>query len=107
MPTPRQYESQADRQRAYRERQKQARLDELATKNLPATPAIPTMPGTARWTALQAQARAALEAIQDEMQAYFDDRSETWQEGDRGNTMQEHIEQVSGLLNDMDTLELT
>ena len=102
MPTPRQYQTDADRQRAYRERQKQARLTELAAKNLPAAPPIPSMPGTARWKALQEQARLALQTTLDEMQAYYDERSEAWQEGERAATMQEQIEALTDVLSNLD-----
>lgn len=84
MPTPRRHTDQAARQKAYRERQEAARLAALAAKNLPPAPAIPTMPGEKRWAALTAQARAALETMQREMQDYYDERSETWQEGEKG-----------------------
>ena len=98
MPTPRQYTSNAERQKAYRERQQQARLAEMQRKGLPATPAIPTMPGTARWNALLEQARTSLEACIDEMQTYFDDRSEEWRESEKGEQMQEHIDHLNEVL---------
>jgi hypothetical protein len=106
MPTQRQYQTDADRQKAYRQRQKQARLAELAAKNLPPTPAIPTMPGTARWTALQAQAQAALQAMLDEMRSYYDDRSEQWQETDRAATMQERMDSIESIISDLEGISL-
>lgn len=95
MPTPRQYSNNADRQKAYRERQQNARIAELQAKGLPATPAIPTMPGTARWNALIEQALRAIETCSEEMQTYYDDRSEQWQESDKGQEFQERIDQIA------------
>jgi len=94
MPRPRSYASHAARQAAYRRRQQQARAAELRAKGLPPLPAIPSMPGDARWRQALAHAQLLLSSVLDEMQAYFDDRSETWQEGDRGATFQERIDAV-------------
>jgi len=104
MPTPRQHSSPAERQKAYRARQEAARLAALEAKSLPPAPAIPTMPGEKRWAALNAQARAALEAIQGEMQGYFDARSEAWQEGEKGEAFQERLDRLDALLNEWDDI---
>ena len=106
MPTPRQYDSRAARQKAYRERQKQAAADQLAAKGLPAAAPIPTMPSMTRWKALHDQARAALQAIQDEMQAYYDDRSEQWQESDRAQQFQEILDRVGDAYQAVDDLSV-
>jgi hypothetical protein len=97
MPTPRQHTDQAARQKAYRERQRQARETELAAKGLPALPAIPTMPGRARWTAMLDQARAMLGTMREEMETYHDERSEEWQESERGQEFTANVEAVSEL----------
>jgi hypothetical protein len=94
--------SNAEKQKAYRERQKQARTLELQQKGMPASSPIPTMPAAPRWKALLEAARANMETARDEMQAYFDDRSEEWQEGDRGQAMQERIEQLETALDALD-----
>ena len=106
MPTPRQHQSNADRQKAYRQRQRQARSEEQAAKRLPPLPAIPTLPGMARWKALHAQASAALDTMQAEMQSYYDDRSETWQESERGTAFQEMLDQVEETRSAIDDLTL-
>jgi hypothetical protein len=95
----------AERQAAWRRRQGAARASERAAKGLPGAPVLATMPGTARWQALIEQARAALETARDEMQAYFDDRSETWQDGERGEAMQERLDALDAILSDMDGIE--
>jgi hypothetical protein len=102
MPRPRYTEdrtlTRAEIQKAYRERQKQARAEELKQKGIPASSPIPTIPAAPRWNALLEAARASIETARDEMQSYFDDRSEEWQEGERGQAMQERIEQLETAL---------
>ena len=88
----------AERQRRWQERRKVARLAELAAKGLPPAPLIPTMPSRERWKALQEQARAALQTMQEEMQSYYDDRSDKWQESDKASEFQERIDQVETAL---------
>ncbi len=100
MPTPQIYANPAEKQKAYRARQEAARRQLLQAKNLPPAPAIPTIPGEARWQALNAHAIAALQTIQSEMQAYYDDRSETWQESDKGEEFQERIDALSDRLDE-------
>lgn len=104
MPQPRQHPDNAERQRAYRARQAAARRDELLAKGLPPAPPIPTLPSRARWLALQAQARLALSAARDEMQAYHDDRSPAWQAGERAAALLEHLDALAQLLDDLDAL---
>jgi broad specificity phosphatase PhoE len=69
-------------------------MQEQEAKGLPPAPAIPTMPSMARWKAPHEQARAALDTMQEEMQGYFDDRSEAWQEGEKGEAFQEILDRV-------------
>jgi hypothetical protein len=94
MPQPRIYPSAAARQAAFRQRAQQARLEELAAKGLPALPRVTSLPGTARWRALLEQAQTLLETAATEMQDYWDDRSEVWQEGDRAEQMAENIDAI-------------
>jgi len=56
------------------------------------------MPGTARWTAAIGKARSLLDIVQTEMQSYYDDRSQVWQEGERGEIFQERIASVESVL---------
>jgi hypothetical protein len=104
MPTPRQHPDHAARQRAYRARQAQARRDELQTKGLPPSPPIATLPSRARWLALLAQARLALESVRDEVQAYYEDRSERWKEGDRAAVLTDHLDALEQVLGDLTDL---
>ena len=101
MPTPKQYPSAADRQRAYRQRQAQARQD-APLRGLPAAPAIATMPGEARWRALHQQALTALTLLHTEMQAYAEARSDAWHESERGDLFSARLEALESVLNDLD-----
>lgn len=94
MPTPRQYPTAAARQAAYRARQAEARRQEQVTNGLPALPALATLPGTARWEALLRQAHLLLQTVQEEMQEYHDQRSERWQEAERGESFRERLEAI-------------
>jgi hypothetical protein len=92
MPTPKQYPSPAARQAAYRQRQAEARRQELQRRGLPPLPGVSTIPGYARWEALSAQALLLLRTIQEEMEQYYEARSCAWQETERGETFLERIE---------------
>ena len=104
MPQQRRHEDNAAKQRAYRARQAQARCAEQHAKGLPPAPPLPTLPSSARWQALLTQARLALETAHDEMQAYYDERSEAWQQGERAATLVEQIDQLEAVLNDLEAL---
>lgn len=106
MAPPRRYADHAARQRAYRARQEQARQEDLQAKGLPPLPALPTVPGRARWQALLRRAEQAVALARDEMQAYYDGRSDTWQEGERAAALAEQIEQLSAVLDDLAALEV-
>jgi hypothetical protein len=102
MPQPRQHADAAAKQRAYRARQAQARHDEMQAKGLPLAPPLPTLPSRTRWQALLAQARLSLETARDEMQTYFDERSETWQQGERAAALQDHIDSLGQALDELE-----
>lgn len=106
MPQPKTHASNANRQAAYRSRCKRARQIEKAAKGLPALPAIPTMPGWPRWNASLNAASELLSCIISEMQEYFNDRSETWQESGRGAGHQEKIDAFQTVLDSLDELTM-
>jgi hypothetical protein len=104
MPTPRKHSSAAEKQRAYRQRQEHAHRELLAAKGLPPLPVIPTMPGERRWAAMLEQTKATLRTMLDEMQAYQDERSEEWQESDRGEALRERIAALEAIADEADAL---
>ena len=97
----REYPDNAAKQRAYRARQTQARRADQQAKGLPPAPALPTLPSRARWQALLAQARLFLETARDEIQAYYDDRSETWQQGERAALLQDQLDSLGQTIDDL------
>jgi protein involved in temperature-dependent protein secretion len=104
MPQPKLHACAAARQAAYRQRCEQARQAALAAKGLPSLPVLATIPGGARW---KASLRSAQELIADtlgEMQDYFDERSESWQESSRGEEHQERIASVEAVLEALEEL---
>ena len=100
----RKYESNAQRQAAYRLRMQHARNEQLSARSLPPLPAIPAMPGNARWRDSLRQAHWLMETTASEMQAYSDERSEEWQEGDKGELFTNRTESLHDLLEDLDEL---
>ena len=104
MPTPRRHANHAARQAAYRERQAEARSNEWASKGMPSLPALATVPGHPRWQALIRQASLLLETVQEEMQPYYDHRTETWQESERGADFLERLEALQEVQSAVDDL---
>jgi hypothetical protein len=105
MPRPRQYDTRAAQQAAYRNRQRCSQQELLARKGLPALPAIPTMPGHARWRAMIEQAHLLLSEATQEMQTYHDDRSELWQDSPQAAALLdklEHLQETMAQLEDLD-----
>jgi hypothetical protein len=94
MPTPKQHENSAARQKAYRLRREACRIADLSAKNIPAHAPIPTIPSQARWQALIQLAFETLQTVQKEMENYRDDRSEEWQESEKADLFQERIDRV-------------
>ena len=94
MPTPRRHTHQAARQAAYRQRLAEARRKEQEAKGLPPLPAVASLPGHRRWQALVRPADLLLHTVQEEMQDYFHERSEAWQQGERGEAFLESLQAV-------------
>jgi hypothetical protein len=94
MPQPRIHSSHAKRQAAYHKRREEARQRQLEEKGIPALSALPTVPGNARWKLCVANATQLLNMVANEMEAYFGDRSEMWQESEKADAFQERLDAV-------------
>jgi hypothetical protein len=105
MPQVRKYTSNARRQAAYRRRRKQIQSGVLVPTDLPAAPKLTSMPATERWRKGIAQAHGLLVLVQQEMQDYYDERSEKWQEGEKGDAFQERLDQIEEALGYVDELQ--
>ena len=103
MPRPRLYSTDAERQAAYRDRRRQAR-DQADEATLPRPSALPNIAARRRWTALLQRAHADIEKALQEMQSYYEERSEEWQESDRGQELQEQIDELQTLAGNLDDL---
>lgn len=104
MPQKRKHQSNSARQAAYRARVESARQAELAEGGLPPLPRLPSLPGSARWKAAMGRAVKLLNLVHDEMAGYYEERSEVWQESDRGTAHQERVEILEELLTTLEEL---
>ena len=104
MPQPRRYATRALQQAAYRKRQAAARDEQLRAKGLPALPAPPQIPGRVRWRSAIETAGAVLEQTAAEMQDYYADRSEEWQESERAEALLEQIGTLEEVIDKLHTL---
>jgi hypothetical protein len=86
----------AQKQAAYRDRQRLRALGQL-----PDSPILSNIPAEKRWKTALSQALRLIEQTRDEMQAYTDDRTEQWQESERGEAMQERIESLDSIIDDL------
>lgn len=96
MARPRQYQTDAERQAAYRQRRAQIAAGKRLAQ-VPAAPGIANMAARRRWESLIARALADLQTAAEEMHGYYDERSEEWQESERG-------EEFSGKLDDLEEI---
>lgn len=94
MPQPRKYETRAQQQAAYRKRRATSERQLLAQKGLPPLPAIPALPGNARWGAMIEQAHTLISNAAMEMQSYHDDRSERWQDSMKAEELLDKLDHL-------------
>jgi hypothetical protein len=106
MPQQRKHKDHAARQAAYRARCADTRQQELQKRGLPHLPAIATLPGVPRWNAALQSVRQLLEQVCEEMQTYYEERSESWQESDRGESSAERQETIAALVSELELLIL-
>lgn len=105
MPQPKKYANRAEQQAAYRKRRSLSERELLASKGLPSLPAIPTLPGHARWRTMLTQAQALLCAAAEEMQTYHDERSEAWQESANANELLAKLEHLQEIISHLEDYE--
>ena len=98
MPRRRVYATNAERQVAYRHRQKEIGVTRPAQVASSAVPEVPSAFGHRRWRAILKQATRLVEQAADEMQSYFECRSEGWQSSERGEAFTEILDAVQDAL---------
>jgi hypothetical protein len=62
------------------------------------------MPSQARWTASTTLAYETLNTTLAEMQAYYEERSEAWQESHRGEEFSRKIETLESIVSELSEL---
>lgn len=99
MPRTRKYKTNSERQAAYRRRCVQA-------ANIPqALKPIPSLPGRRRWKAMVKSASVLLDCATREMQDYFEQHSEAWQESQAGEAINEMLELVQDALATLEDIQ--
>jgi len=99
------YADPAARQAAFRKRQAERIAELHAARVIPAVSSIETLPSRQRWSSLLTNGANALTAARDSMQAYFDSRSESWQEGDKASEMQETLDTLEELITQIEAVK--
>ena len=98
----RKYATNAERQSAYRNRQKEASLPPLY---LPALCPLSAVPSKGRWRVAIDLAARLLETVSEEMQTYSDERSEGWHEGESAHRFHENLDRIIDLQGQIDDLK--
>lgn len=91
MPAKRKYPSNAQRQKAYRQR---CREESSEVRQASALSSLPSAHGRRRWDAMISEARSILELAHTEMESYCDKRSDVWLESERGEALTAVMESV-------------
>ena len=102
MASPKKYPSAAAKQAAYRQRCKVQRQAELASNGIFA---IPPTPGHRRWNAMKRQAANLIEQVASEMETYYDQKSENWQDSERGEVFADAMESIAEIVDALRELE--
>lgn len=101
MAQPRKHATNAERQAAYRARLRNTAEDPLA---LPAAAGPSSMPSSARWRTALDKAARLMQTVSQEMQAYSDQRSERWHEGESAQCFHDCLDHVVDLQEQIDDL---
>jgi hypothetical protein len=105
MPTPRKYINNAERQAAYRERRSLQNVNApLKQKPRSVDSTVSPRSGNRRWRAVIEQAHSLIQTVREEMQLYYDERTDQWQESERGekhSEMMEMLEEIVYLMQDL------
>lgn len=99
MPRTRKYQTNGERQAAYRRRC--AQVTDVGVCAL-----LPSALGRRRWRAMVNKALLLLEGAASEMQEYFDQHSESWQESQAGESLAEMLESVQDAVASVEDIPL-
>jgi hypothetical protein len=98
MAQPRKYDTVADRQRAYRERQALQRENELMLRGWPKAPSFGPVPGKKRWNNLTHTSSICLQTVHDELKEFVSSKSEHWQKSKRADPFKERIAELEEVI---------
>lgn len=91
-----------ERQAAYRATRSE---EQMPPVYLPALSALSAVPSKGRWKMAIDLAARLLQNVADEMQAYSDERTQWWHEGDTAESFHENLDQVNELQGQLDDLK--
>jgi hypothetical protein len=74
-------------------------------EGLPPLPALPSLPGNARWSAMIAQAHLLLSEAVAEMQNYPDNRFEQWQDSTKTEELLAKLEHLQETMDQLQGIE--
>jgi hypothetical protein len=108
MPTPRKYANNAERQTAYRARRplpshSQSKSQKSTTGDSHVSPRL----SYRRWDAMIEQSLSLIRTVKEEMQLYYDQRTDRWQESERGGKHAETMETIEEIVYLMQDLSHT
>ena len=105
MPQKRIHNSSSERQKAYRARLKRSSADEITSiGNIPRLPALSNIPGEKRWRTLVEVAQSCLLIAHTEMEAYSEERSESWHESDKAERFAERTDLIGEAVDAVDNI---
>jgi hypothetical protein len=97
----REYTTFAERQDAYRSRQREASLPPLY---LPALCPLSLVPSTGRWRMAVDLATRLMQTVAEEMQTYSDERDDRWHDGHSAHRFHENLDTLADLQAQLDDL---
>lgn len=93
----------AQRQKAYRDRRRQVNAIR-ATYGFPPATSATIRPAFKRWIQLTETTRTAATTIADELETFINNRSDAWKDGPRGEHLAEQLEQLQTIIEQVDEL---
>lgn len=67
---------------------------------------LSNLPNTSHWRSLKSSALKTLEELQNEMQLYFDERSEKWQESENGFDFENILDDLNSVISELEGIDI-
>ena len=104
MPRAKEYATNAERQAAYRKRCLQAKNSQPLSKEPSSLRPAISMPGRRKWKSILSQANYLIQCVASETEAYYEQRSEKWQDSDKGEEFVELLESIQTALSALEDI---